>query len=116
MVFQRQVSGESGFLKDKTAFEHLHSTKAKQIYYLADVFNYLNSVSISMQGEGVSLIDTRTNIRVMLQRLRLRKEELEANNFESFPQLSSVAENIESNNFLLFLQHLTFLDKELSRR
>ncbi|KAL4148803.1 hypothetical protein QTP88_002956 [Uroleucon formosanum] len=61
--------------------------------YLADIFNSLNSLNISLQGKEDNIFHTEDNIEAMLKKLELWRKRALQNNFNHFPTLYAFIES-----------------------
>lgn len=63
------------------------------VAYLADIFNSLNSLNISLQGKEDNIFHTEDNIEAMLKKLELWRKRALQNNFNHFPTLYAFIES-----------------------
>ncbi|KAL4088791.1 hypothetical protein QTP88_023875 [Uroleucon formosanum] len=64
-----------------------------RVAYLADIFNSLNSLNISLQGKEDNIFHTEDNIEAMLKKLELWRKRALQNNFNHFPTLYAFIES-----------------------
>ncbi|XP_055644976.1 zinc finger BED domain-containing protein 5-like [Toxorhynchites rutilus septentrionalis] len=78
--------------------------------YLADIFQKMNELSVSMQGRAISVFDVNGKILAFKRKIKFWTESLEKRNLDSFPNLnkiqSEISSNISSENFIQFYEHL----------
>lgn len=83
-----------------------------RVAYMADIFDKLNDLNISMQGRNITIIDCTEKLNAFVQKLELWSVQLRSNNLSSFPQLSGSIEQLtqESKSAVLSVAY-THLDE-----
>jgi hypothetical protein len=77
---------------------------------MADTFTHLNSLNMSMQGGGITILNVEDKIEAMIRKLESWARRLSKRNFDAFQNLKAILEsaNEELSNIVLefFTQHL----------
>ena len=83
----------------------------KQIAYLADVFELLNQLNLSLQGPDVSIIRGQEKLSSFLEKLTLWKNRVENGNFANFATLDSLELDVQEADTIKddIVHHLTSL-------
>ncbi|KAL0879709.1 hypothetical protein ABMA27_003424 [Loxostege sticticalis] len=96
------------FLKDKgnSLYEYLESEDFVQgLAYLADIFNHLNEINLSLQGPAVTIVDASERLKGFLGKLPLWKRRVESNHFANFPMLEELIREENSNTISKMVQN-----------
>jgi hypothetical protein len=81
------------FLKEKEnpLFEHFERKDfIHEVAYLADIFNHMNEINLSIQGPEVTIIDATEKLQAFLAKLKIFKKTVEAEILENFQMLEEV--------------------------
>lgn len=98
---------------EKLAFDHRNELWWLRVSFLADMFEKLNTLNISLQGPSENLLTTTSKMLSFQKKLSLWKTLLIANNFETFPLTNA---NEKRNNIVKEIQQtLTNLELSLNR-
>ena len=104
-------------LRGKPLFRCLRSLNTKTIiFYLADIFRYLNFLYYGLQGNCKDVVYSSTLIRKFITHFQTLKLQLLSNNLNLFPFLSSLNRQISARQISTFSNHLSQLSKALERR
>ena len=60
------------------------------IAYLANIFNHLNDVNLSIQGQDLTTTDVIERLQAFYAKLPIWEKRLETDNFGDFPMLEEV--------------------------
>ena len=75
-------------MKGCDLFDQLDTEKFTQMLgYLADIFEHMNRLSISLQGKGVNIFEAREKLNAFKEKLSLWHRRVEVGNFSNFPLL-----------------------------
>ncbi len=89
----------------------------RQIAYLADVFELLNQLNLSLQGPDVSIIRGQEKLASFLEKLTLWKSRVENGNFANFATLDSLELDVQEADTIKddIVHHLTILQGSFDR-
>ncbi len=103
--------------KELPQFACLRSADMKaRIFYMADVFELLNKLNVSLQGTQTTLIDCKRKVNAFIDMTKVWKEQVEEGNWQSFAFLQSLAENLPRNLLNIMASHLNYLADEFNDR
>lgn len=100
---------------DITFCEELKAAK-KDAFYLAGIFQKFNEINLKLQGQCVTLIDSKKVILTFIQRLALYRQNILRREFYQFPMLDSVSEEVNIDDINKFSNHLNLLEADMSTR
>jgi hypothetical protein len=81
------------FLKEKEnpLLEHFERKDfIHEVANLADIFNHMNEINLSIQGPEVTIIDATEKLQAFLAKLKIWKKTVEADILENFQMLEEV--------------------------
>ena len=88
----------------------------ERLAYLADIFEKLNTLNLSMQGSKTTIINLNDSLNAFVEKLELWKMNVMKDVFIMFDRLSSVTRANESINISAEVaEHLCKLEEELNR-
>ena len=67
--------------------------------YLADIFGILNSLNISLQGKGVTILEAEEKIKSFQEKLALWGRRFISSSFANFPLLDEITSNPDHQRF-----------------
>ena len=104
---------EHGSVKLATLFDD--NKFQLKVFYLADIFGFLNELSYSLQRKNKSQIEAAEKVSAFKKKFSLRKKRVKNQNFAMFLLLESKIGNQETNKWLTALinDHISNLEKKM---
>jgi hypothetical protein len=100
---------------DNAFCEELKAVK-KDSFYLTGIFQKFNEVNLKLQGNLVTLIDSKKAIITFIQKLALYRQNILRREFYQFPTLASVTQELNNDDIEKFAAHLKSLEIDISKR
>ncbi len=83
---------------------------------MADIFELLNKLNVSLQGTQITLVDCKRKVSAFVDMAMVWKEELEEGNWQSFAFLQGIAEKVPQQLVGIMTSHLQYLADEFNDR
>jgi hypothetical protein len=80
--------------------------------YLADIFNYINSVNTNMQGREENILTSTDKLLAFQKKIFMWKRKATENNFEMFPLIPI---NATTTLAPVILEHLISLEEKINK-
>ena len=117
-VFQLREELAEFFVRQRHEFATYFNDPSfvERLAYLADIFEKLNTLNLSMQGSKTTIINLNDSLNAFVEKLQLWKMHVMKDVFAMFDRLSSVTRANESINISAEItEHLCKLEEELDR-
>nr|XP_054592103.1 zinc finger BED domain-containing protein 5-like [Nothobranchius furzeri] len=101
--------------KDVDLRNNLFSSQC-DIFYLADLFEKMNEVTLKLQGNGVTLVHSKTTICSFLVKMDLYRETVGRRQFNHFPRLATVSSKLTDEELLCYTEHLRMIKADMELR
>lgn len=88
----------------------------KDAFYLADIFKRFNDINLQLQGTNKTLICCQNIVSLFIDKLELLHHNLLNSEFYLFPELSSIKDDVTSEDIEKFSSHLNELKSDMKRR
>lgn len=99
---------------DTDLADALKSTKC-DVAYLADIFQRLNTLNLQLQGDGASLIKSKSTIMSFILKLVQFKSNVGRRELRQFPRLKD-CEEVTDGQLRIYCEHLQALRDDMVRR
>uniref|UniRef100_A0A8C6KAH0 DUF4371 domain-containing protein n=1 Tax=Nothobranchius furzeri TaxID=105023 RepID=A0A8C6KAH0_NOTFU len=99
--------------KDVDLRNNLFSSQC-DIFYLADLFEKMNEVTLKLQGNGVTLVHSNTTLCSFLVKMDLHRETVGRRQFNHFPHL--VSSKLTDEELLCDTEHLRVIKADMELR
>ena len=83
-----------------------------KLAYLADIFEHLNKLNISMQGKRENVLASVDKICALRDKIKIWIRKVKESNFESFPKTAEC--EIKNDISLLIIDHLILLQNKIN--
>ena len=84
--------------------------------YLADFFEKINIATNKLQGKNITLVQSKTVIRGLINKLELYQQTLSRKDFHHFSRLSKMSHNVTDNHLLVYVEHLKAVREDMNVR
>lgn len=90
-----------------------------KLAYLADIFSFLNTLNLALQGAAVTIFTVQDKIKAARTKLQLWCTRLDRSEFDNFPTLAdfilTADEIVDTDTITAFKEHLRGLHSQLER-
>lgn len=80
-----------------------------KLAYLADIFEYLNRLNLSLQGQNDNILTSCDKLKAFKEKIQLFKENVKKGKLEMFPRTAALAESVKITK--LISEHLDTLEE-----
>ena len=115
-----------GFMNSMTLLEFLETADADlhhavseiqhDVAYLTDIFTHLNAANKKMQGNKMTLVKVKSIISTFIAKVGLYRQQLGRREFFHFSCLQAQTPAVSDDLLLVYCEHLTALETDLTRR
>ena len=74
--------------------------------YLADFYEKINTATDKLQGKKITLVQSKTIIRGLINKLELYQQSLSRRKFDHFSRLSKMSDSVTDEHLLVYVEHL----------
>ncbi|KFD68217.1 hypothetical protein M514_19699 [Trichuris suis] len=103
------------FMSEKEYEDKLIDAKA-DIFYLADMFEKFNSLNKALQGRDNNLMNSKAAVVSFLKKLEVYWHNIGRHEFLQFPNLKTIAEEVNDDDLLVYVNHLKQIQKDMEER
>ena len=104
------------FLGEESDFGKDVITCYQDTSYLADFFEKFNFATNKLQGKNVMLVQCKSIIGGLINKLGLYQQALNRRDFYHFSQLSKVSDDVTDNHLLVYIEHLKAVKEDMQVR
>ena len=84
--------------------------------YLADFYEKYNCATNKLQGKNVALVQCKSIICGLINKLELYQQTLNRRDFYHFSRLSKVSNDVTDNHLLIYIEHLKAVQEDMRAR
>ena len=84
--------------------------------YLADFYEKINTATDKLQGKKITLVQSKTIIRGLINKLELYQQSLSRRKFDHFSHLSKMSDSVTDEHLLVYVEHLKAVIEDMKVR
>ena len=84
--------------------------------YLADFYEKINTATDKLQGKKITLVQSKTIIRGLINKLELYQQSLSRRKFDHFSRLSKMSDSVTDEHLLVYVEHLKAVIEDMKVR
>ena len=84
--------------------------------YLTDFYERINTAINKLQCKNITLVQCKSIIRGLINKLELYQQTLNRRNFYHFPRISKMSDDVTDNHLLIFVEHLAAVQEDMHPR